>query len=360
MEGDNNNSTVPQMAAEPQVLPVSEAVEVAVGLEEKLNYIGGGDGHGGVAVSASGGEAEFSAKRKRGRPRKQPPVEVRQEFMVVPESSASPQKRGRGRPKGSGKWQTLAASLDCHRKEFASSKLCLLKVELLWTQLEATSLLTQLQFKQESSTFVALQNIVQRICSFSQRASESICILSASGTVSSAEILRPGSCGGILRYEGRFEIVSLTGSHSNNGTGGVHGKICLLSVQLANPDGSLFGGSVAGSLIAGGPTQLVIATFRQKLREQLMGRHCIEPSKPNKGAVAVPLQTANGKLPDAEVNDLATVSPVPAPPVDGEDKVMNDPAVNHASPEPFDWNTLQSSSCMSQQVISSFNTGVAD
>ncbi|KAL0460750.1 UNVERIFIED_CONTAM: AT-hook motif nuclear-localized protein 7 [Sesamum latifolium] len=45
------------------------------------------------------------------------------------------------------------------------------------------------------------ENIVQTICSFSQRASESICILSASGTVSSAEILRPGSCGGILRYE---------------------------------------------------------------------------------------------------------------------------------------------------------------
>lgn len=52
-----------------------------------------------------------------------------------------------------------------------------------------------------SVSFVVLQNIVQRIGSFTQKASESVCILSASGSVSSAEILRPGSFGGVLRYE---------------------------------------------------------------------------------------------------------------------------------------------------------------
>ncbi|KAL0418286.1 UNVERIFIED_CONTAM: AT-hook motif nuclear-localized protein 3 [Sesamum radiatum] len=299
MEGDNSNSnTVPQMgtAAEPRVLPVSEGVEVAGGLEEKLNYVGGDDGHGGVAVGASGGGGELSGKRKRGRPRKQPAVELQREFMVVPESSASPQKRGRGRPKGSGKWQTLAASLGETAAESAGSN-----------------------FTPHTIT------------------------------------IQPG--------EGRFEIVSLTGSHSNNAAGGGHGKICLLSVQLANPDGGLFGGAVAGSLIAGGPTQLVIATFRQKFREQPKVQHHIEPSKPNQAAGAVSLQTANGTFPDSEMNglSLSTAPPVPAPPVDGMDKGMNGPDVNHASPQPFDWNSLQSSAHMSQHVLpSDVNTGAAD
>ncbi|KAK4441255.1 AT-hook motif nuclear-localized protein 1 [Sesamum alatum] len=345
MEGDDNSNIVPQMgsAAEPQVLPVSEGMEVAGGLQEKLNYVGGDDGHGGVAVGASGGGGQFSGKRKRGRPRKQPvqtAVELQREFIVAPESLASPQKRGRGRPKGSGKWQTLAANLGESAAESAGSN-----------------------FTPHTIAIQPGENIVQTICSFSQRASESICILSASGTVSSAEILRPGSCGGILRYEGRFEIVSLTGSHSNNAASDGHGKICLLSVQLANPDGGLFGGAVAGSLIAGGPTQLVIATFRQKFREQPKVRHHIEPSKPNQAAVAVPLQTANGTFSDSEMNSLSlsTAPPLPAPPVDGMDKAMNGPDVNHASPQPFDWNSLQSSAHMSQHVISSdVNTGAAD
>ncbi|KAL0370150.1 UNVERIFIED_CONTAM: AT-hook motif nuclear-localized protein 11 [Sesamum angustifolium] len=362
MEGDNSNSnTVPQMgtAAEPRVLPVSEGVEVAGGLEEKLNYVGGDDGHGGAAVGASGGGGELSGKRKRGRPRKQPAVELQREFMVVPESSASPQKRGRGRPKGSGKWQTLAASLGETAAESAGSN-----------------------FTPHTITIQPGENIVQTICSFSQRASESICILSASGTVSSAEILRPGFpitpiSLVILLRQGRFEIVSLTGSHSNNAAGGGHGKICLLSVQLANPDGGLFGGAVAGSLIAGGPTQMhhlliyfayksvlnELFTSRQKFREQPKVQHHIEPSKPNQAAVAVSLQTANGTFPDSEMNglSLSTAPLVPAPPVDGMDKGMNGPDVNHASPQPFDWNSLQSSAHMSQHVLpSDVNTGAAD
>ncbi|KAK4396773.1 AT-hook motif nuclear-localized protein 6 [Sesamum angolense] len=375
MEGDNSNSnTVPQMgtAAEPRVLPVSEGVEVAGGLEDKLNYVGGDDGHGGVAVGASGGAGELSGKRKRGRPRKQPAVELQGEFMVVPESSASPQKRGRGRPKGSGKWQTLAASLgtfcSCmgrnhnmlvnidlysllynYALEFDPSKLCLLKVKRRRSQLEATSLLTQLQFNQERILFKQSVHFLKGL--LNQFAFFQLPIKGFPITPISLVIL--------LR-QGRFEIVSLTGSHSNNAAGGGHGKICLLSVQLANPDGGLFGGAVAGSLIAGGPTQLVIATFRQKFREQPKVQHHIEP---NQAAVAVSLQTANGTFPDSEMNglSLSTAPPVPAPPVNGMDKGMNGPDVNHASPQPFDWNSLQSSAHMSQHVLpSDVNTGAAD
>lgn len=91
-------------------------------------------------------------------------------------------------------------------------------------------------------------------------------------------------------------------------------------------------------------------------------QHHIEPSKPNQAAVAVPLQTADD-IPDSEMNglSLSTAPPVPAPPIDGMDKGMNGPDVNHASSQPFDWNSLQSSVHMSQHVLpSDVNTGAAD
>ncbi|KAL0390613.1 UNVERIFIED_CONTAM: AT-hook motif nuclear-localized protein 6 [Sesamum calycinum] len=317
MEGDNSNSnTVPQMgtAAEPRVLPVSEGVEVAGGLEEKLNYVGGDDGHGGVAV----GQAAEGA-----------PSAVAWEEIIICETAA----------------------------ESAGSN-----------------------FTPHTITIQPGENIVQTSVHFLK------------GLLNQFAF---------FQLLGRFEIVSLTGSHSNNAAGGGHSKICLLSVQLANPDGGLFGGAVAGSLIAGGPTQmhhlliyfayksvlnelftsrfsviiwdtsklcyyvfqLVIATFRQKFREQPKVQHHIEPSKPNQVAVAVSLQTANGTFPDSEMNglSLSTAPPVPAPPVDGMDKGMNGPDVNHASPQPFDWNSLQSSAHMSQHVLpSDVNTGAAD
>ncbi|KAG8371208.1 hypothetical protein BUALT_Bualt13G0063400 [Buddleja alternifolia] len=307
MEGENKNDAAPQ-----EVFPVSETAEVAVGVEEKSNDFGGDDNHGGVAIgAANGGEADLSGKRKRGRPRKQP-VEVRREFMAAaPELLASPQKRGRGRPKGSG---NLRASYGGTAVDSTGSN-----------------------FTPHIITVQTGENIVQRICSFSQSASESICILSACGTVSTAEIIQPGSCGGILRYNGRFEIVSLNGSRTNNGRGGQN---CVISVQLANQDCRLFGGAIAGSLIAGGPTQLVIATFRQKLREQLRAKHSIEPLKPSNEAV--PERTENGKLVDAETSGLPPVSAVPAPPFGDMDKMMNGPdVINHASSQPFYWNALQ-------------------
>lgn len=70
------------------------------------------------------------------------------------------------------------------------------------------------------------------------------------------------------------------GSHTNNGVGGGRGKICLLSVQLASSDGNLFGGAVAGSLVAGGPTQVISSTSKL-LHDQInsLGGICITEEK---------------------------------------------------------------------------------
>ncbi|KAH6773079.1 hypothetical protein C2S52_004068 [Perilla frutescens var. hirtella] len=90
-----------------------EGLQVEAAAAENMLENGGGGEHDGVmdvAVANGGGEDGFREKRKRGRPRKQL-GEIRQELRLVAEDSGGPQKRGRGRPKGSGKWQTLAASL---------------------------------------------------------------------------------------------------------------------------------------------------------------------------------------------------------------------------------------------------------
>lgn len=61
--------------------------------------------------------------------------------------------------------------------------------------------------------------------------------------------------GGILHMQGRFEIISLSGSllrsESNSG------RTSSLSVSLAGSDGRVLGGGVAGLLTAATPVQVL-------------------------------------------------------------------------------------------------------
>lgn len=56
--------------------------------------------------------------------------------------------------------------------------------------------------------------------------------------------------------QGRFEILSLSGSYTFVEKGGANRKLGMLSVSLAKPDGRVFGGGIAGALIAAGPIQV--------------------------------------------------------------------------------------------------------
>ncbi|XP_050917042.1 AT-hook motif nuclear-localized protein 14 isoform X3 [Lathyrus oleraceus] len=58
--------------------------------------------------------------------------------------------------------------------------------------------------------------------------------------------------------EGRFDIISLTGSYVRNETGGRSGG---LSVCLSNSDGQIIGGGIGGPLKAAGPVQVIVGTF---------------------------------------------------------------------------------------------------
>ncbi|CAK9150512.1 unnamed protein product [Ilex paraguariensis] len=206
---------------------------MAVGIEEspEENGDGGIVAEGGVNGVAECGEA---VRRKTG---------ILQRSLDFSASSEPAPKRGRGRPRGSGGIAVVTAGRN---------------------------------FTPHAMTVHTGEDIAQKILFFSQRCPHSISILSATGSVSRVDIHQPGSCGSILRYEGCFEILTLSGSHTYKEMGGVHHKIRSLSVSLANPDGRVFGGAIAGSFIADGPIQIILASFKQNMKQQLKLRQCMD------------------------------------------------------------------------------------
>lgn len=105
------------------------------------------------------------------------------------------------------------------------------------------------------------EDVMMKIISFSQQGPRAICVLSANGVISSVTLRQPDSSGGTLTYEGRFEILSLSGSFMPNETGGTRSRSGGMSVSLASPDGRVVGGGVAGLLVAASPVQVVVGSF---------------------------------------------------------------------------------------------------
>ncbi|KAF5473777.1 hypothetical protein F2P56_005738 [Juglans regia] len=221
-----------------------------------------------TATSMTPGSAEFLGKKKRGRPRKyDTDGNLRQSYTVPPSpgfafspSSPTPpspfsSKRGRGRPPGSGNWQLLASLGELFANTAGGD------------------------FIPHVVTVNTGEDVAEKIISFTQKGPRGICVLTANGAVSNVTIRQPGSSGGILTYEGRFEILSLSGSFTVTDNGGTRGRTGGLSVSLAGPDGRVIGGGIAGLLMAAGPIQLVLGSFtpngykahkRKHHREQTM------------------------------------------------------------------------------------------
>lgn len=110
-------------------------------------------------------------------------------------------------------------------------------------------------------TVNAGEDVTMKIMSFSQQGSKAICILAANGATSNVTLRQPNSSGGTLTYEGRFEILSLTGSFMPSDNGPTKSRSGGMSVSLAGPDGRVLGGGLAGMLVAAGPVQVVIGSF---------------------------------------------------------------------------------------------------
>ncbi|VVB12022.1 unnamed protein product [Arabis nemorensis] len=132
-------------------------------------------------------------------------------------------------------------------------------------------------------TVNAGEDVTKKIISFSQQGSLAICVLCANGVVSSVTLRQPDSSGGTLTYEGRFEILSLSGSFMPSDSDGTRSRTGGMTVSLASPDGRVVGGGVAGLLVAATPIQVVVGSFNQ---------HDQIPKKQNHNFMPSPMPTS--------------------------------------------------------------------
>ncbi|XVF42260.1 hypothetical protein PTKIN_Ptkin01aG0346500 [Pterospermum kingtungense] len=185
------------------------------------------------------------ARRKRGRPRKYGTPE---QAMAAKKTASSSSKERRELQQQQQQQQQLALGGGLGGSLSGSSKK---------SQLVALGNAGQ-GFTPHVINVVAGEDVFQKIMMFMQQSKREICILSASGTISNASLCQPATSGGNIAYEGRFEIVSLSGSYVRTEIGGRSGG---LSVCLSSADGQIIGGGVGGQLKAAGPVQVIIGTF---------------------------------------------------------------------------------------------------
>ncbi|KAG6510663.1 hypothetical protein ZIOFF_028691 [Zingiber officinale] len=198
---------------------------------------GGGGSSGSLDVPSSGLPSQGlnintgePLKRKRGRPRKYAP-DGTMALALTPSPTGATVKR---RPYNSKKKQQLAA--------LGSAGI---------------------GFTPHVITVKAGEDVSSKIMSFSQHGPRAVCILSANGAISNVTLRQAATSGGTVTYEGRFEILSLSGSFLLTENGGQRSRTGGLSVSLSGPDGRVLGGGVAGMLTAASPVQLSKPIYSQ-------------------------------------------------------------------------------------------------
>ncbi|XP_074319600.1 AT-hook motif nuclear-localized protein 1-like [Silene latifolia] len=105
------------------------------------------------------------------------------------------------------------------------------------------------------------EDIAMKIASFSEQEMPGICVLSATGSISKVTIRQPGCSGVTATHEGRFDIISLSGSFITFNDGVPGTRTGGVSVFLVGPDGRVLGGILAGLLIAATPVQVLLGSF---------------------------------------------------------------------------------------------------
>ncbi|KDP43236.1 hypothetical protein JCGZ_22788 [Jatropha curcas] len=104
-------------------------------------------------------------------------------------------------------------------------------------------------------------DIIETIVNFARRNHASISVISATGSVSDVTLRHPISHAPSLSFHGPFNLLALTGSFV--GTFALPTKPCSSSfgISLAGAQGQVFGGIVAGKVLAASQVVVVAATF---------------------------------------------------------------------------------------------------
>ncbi|KAI3984804.1 hypothetical protein MKX01_039421 [Papaver californicum] len=191
-----------------------------------------------------------TVKRKRGRPRKYGTTETAQNSTSTTNkklsSSTSPPPS-----------TSLPVSSSSPRKKDSSS---VSSPSSKKSQLLALGNAGQ-GFAPHVITVAAGEDVGQKIMSFMQQKKRAVCILSASGSISNASLRQPAIMGGNVTYEGRYDILSLSGSYLHTEIGGASSRTGGLSICLSGTDGRIIGGGLGGPLKAAGPVQVIVGSF---------------------------------------------------------------------------------------------------
>ncbi|KAI3713398.1 hypothetical protein L1987_71975 [Smallanthus sonchifolius] len=217
-----------------------------------INMSGGGGGGsgGGGAISITTitttprSGSDSIVKKRRGRPRKYGDGS-HMALALTPASSVggSPgsgtptDKKSRGRPPGSGRKQRLANVGE-------------------WMSASAGLAFTPHIIHVEIG-----EDVAAKIQSFAQQRPRALCIMSGNGSVSAVQLRQFASTGGTVNYEGRFEILSLSGSYLLPESGAPNNRTGGLSISICSSDGHVIGGAIGGRLIASSLIQVVACSF---------------------------------------------------------------------------------------------------
>ncbi|XP_073313665.1 AT-hook motif nuclear-localized protein 23-like [Primulina huaijiensis] len=104
------------------------------------------------------------------------------------------------------------------------------------------------------------------VATYARKRQRGICILSGTGTVTNVSLRQPSVAGGVVTLQGRFEILSLSGSFLPPPA---PPGATSLTIYLAGGQGQVVGGNVVGALIASGPVIIIAASFTNVAYERL-------------------------------------------------------------------------------------------
>ncbi|KAF3320120.1 putative lysozyme-like protein [Carex littledalei] len=239
---------------------------------------GGGNGTSSHGLSISmGGEV---VKKKRGRPRKYGPDRGISLGLVQQQSGSGQTAEGFSSPMASGAGKPVSSAPPDGMKKRGRPLGSTNKKQKIASPLGSAGI----GFTPHVITVKAGEDVSSKIMSFSQHGPRAVCILSANGAISNVTLRQAATSGGTVTYEGRFEILSLSGSFLPSESGGQRSRMGGLSVSLAGPDGRVLGGGVAGLLTAASPVQVIIGSFLADGKKEKKKHSAIsEPgSMPNK------------------------------------------------------------------------------
>lgn len=133
------------------------------------------------------------------------------------------------------------------------------------------------------------EDVSIKVMSFLKQENWGMCILSASGAISNVTLCQPETSGGLVTYEGRFDILSLSGSFLPSENGSSHSRAGGLTVSLAGADGRVTGGEVTGIFVAASPVKVVVGTFLPEIQKSRMQGGSAQSIQPAETATDCPL-----------------------------------------------------------------------